>query len=230
MNYTFQFSGVLSRSEMLWQGVLATIQLSVLSIVIGGVIGIVFARVLAFGPQWLQLFVRAYVEVFRNTPLLVQVFLIFFGLPSIGLRLDATTAALIAMSVNLGAYSTEIVRAGLQAVHRSQVEAGEALALTPFQNFFHVILPPAIEKVYPALSSQFVLTMLASSIMSAISAVELTSAGNMIQSLTFRNFEVYVVLGLIYIGLTMAFRGTFFLLGLVLFPRSRRAFFSRMRS
>lgn len=230
MRYTFQFSGVWDRLDLLFAGAWATIQLSALSMLIGLSVGVACARLLTHGPQLLRVVVRCYVEIIRNTPLLIQLFLIFFGLPSLGVRLTADTAALIALSVNLGAYSTEIVRAGLEAVHPSQIEAGEALALTPFQVFRYVVLPPAIEKVYPALASQFVLTMLASSIVSAISAEELTSAANLIQSQTFRSFEVYIVVGLAYLLLAVLFRGLFLLLGLAAFPRRRRDFFAGVRA
>lgn len=226
MRYTFQFSGVLDRLDLLLAGAWATIQLSLLSMAIGLAVGIACARALTNGPGWIRTLVRTYVEIIRNTPLLVQLFLIFFGLPSLGIRLSADTAALIALSVNLGAYSTEIVRAGLEAVHRSQIEAGEALALTPFQVFRYVVLPPALEKVYPSLASQFVLTMLASSIVSAISAEELTSAANLIQSQTFRSFEVYIAVGLAYLALSALFRALFFVIGIAAFPRQRRALFS----
>ncbi|HEY8383456.1 MAG TPA: amino acid ABC transporter permease [Microvirga sp.] len=230
MRYTFQFSGVWDRLDLLFAGAWATIQLSALSMLIGLGVGVVCARVLTHGPKPLRLVVRAYVETIRNTPLLVQLFLIFFGLPSLGVRLTADAAALITLSVNLGAYSTEIVRAGLDAVHRSQIEAGEALAMTPFQVFRYVVLPPALEKVYPALASQFVLTMLASSIVSAISAEELTSAANLIQSQTFRSFEVYIVVGIAYLLLAFLFRGLFLLLGLAAFPRRRRDFLAGTRA
>jgi polar amino acid transport system permease protein len=230
VRYTFQFSGVLDRLDLLLAGAWATIQLSAVGMLIGLAVGITCARLLTHGPRLISVVVRAYVEVIRNTPLLVQLFLIFFGLPSLGVRLSADTAALIALSVNLGAYSTEIVRAGLDAVHRSQIEAGEALALTPFQVFRYVVLPPALEKVYPALASQFVLTMLASSIVSAISAEELTSAANLIQSQTFRSFEVYIVVGLAYLALAFLFRGLFLLLGLAAFPRRRRALLAGVRT
>lgn len=105
-----------------------------------------------------------------------NLFIIYFGLPSLGLQLDANGAALVAMTVNLGAYAAEIVRAGIGAVHPSQLEAAQALCMTRWQVMRHVVLLPALEKVYPALASQFTLMMLASSVVSAISAEELTAA------------------------------------------------------
>jgi polar amino acid transport system permease protein len=104
----------------------------------------------------------AYVEAIRNTPLLVQIFIVYFGLASIGIRFNAFTAAIAALVINVGAYTAEIVRAGIESVPRSQREAGECLALGRWQVLRHVVLPPALERVWPALTSQYVLLMLAS--------------------------------------------------------------------
>ena len=106
---------------------------------------------------------HCYVEVVRNTPLLVQLFVVFFGLPSLGVKLGAGAAALVALSVNLGAYATEIIRAGVDSVHKSQVEAGLSLGLTNLQVFRHIVLYQASKVVYPALASQFILLLLATS-------------------------------------------------------------------
>jgi polar amino acid transport system permease protein len=141
--------------------------------------------------------------VIRNTPLIVQLFIVFFGLPSAGVRLDAMTAAIIALSINLGAYSTEIIRAGLEAVPKSQIEAGYSLGLSGTQVFRHVILLPAIKIVYPALTSQFVLIMLATSVVSQISAPDLFHVASIIQSRTFRDFEIYAVIAVIYLALAL---------------------------
>ena len=140
-------------------------------------------------------------------PSWMQLLLIYFGLPAAGLRVGAVAAALIGMTVNLAAYSTEIIRSGIEAVHRSQIEAGEALGFTPFQVYRHVVLLPAIQKVYPSLCSQFVLMMLASSICSAISTTELTAAASFVQSQSYRSFEVYLAVTGIYLILALALRG-----------------------
>jgi polar amino acid transport system permease protein len=151
----------------------------------------------------------------------VQLFIIFFGLPTIGLQIDAVTAAVIAMTVNLGAYSTEIIRSGLQAVHRTQLEAAAALAMTRWQMIRHVALVPAFEKVYPSLASQFTLMMLTSSVVSTISVEELTAVASQIDSQTFRTFESYILVMGIYIVLALLLRASFFALGSFVFKRRR---------
>jgi len=222
MRYTFQFQQVFAHFDELLRGIALTLQLSLVTLVFGVLLGIVAARLLTSGPQAVRVAVRAYVEVIRNTPLLVQLFLVYFGLPALGIRLDANTTAMIALIINMGAYTTEIVRAGIESVHRSQVEAGMSLALTPFQVFRHVVLPPALQSVYPALASQFVLIMLATSVTSAISATELTSIANTIQGQNFRSLEVYIVTAGLYLCLAIFFKLLLWFIGLVAFPRSRR--------
>lgn len=230
MNYTFQFRPVWARLDQLFEGVWMTAQLSLVTLVLGIGLGILAARLLTGGPPWIRSIARSYVEVIRNTPLLVQLFIVYFGLPSLGVRIGATEAALIGLVINLGAYSCEIIRAGIEAVHKSQVEAGMSLALTPFQVFRHVVLPPALQSVYPALCSQFVLVMLATSVASAISADELTSAANTIQSQSFRSFEVYAVTAGLYLMLAIGFRLLLGALGLILFSRQRHALVSMLRA
>jgi polar amino acid transport system permease protein len=225
MNYTFDFSSIHREGESILGGLLMTLQISLLSIVLGLCVGIVCAAIQnneSRTHRLAQISIDIYVEAIRNTPFLAQLFVIFFALPGLGLRLSASTSALIAMTINLGAYSTEIVRAGIEAVHRSQREAGAALGLTPFKTFVHVVLPPALEKVYPALVSQFTLMMLASSLISQISVQELTYVGQMIESRSFRSFEVYTVITLLYIAMAFLFRASFWGLGLIIFARRRR--------
>lgn len=219
MAYTFQFGMLAQYQDEILSGVWLTIKLSVLSILLGSFAGIVLAsaRSIADGP--IRFLVDAYVEIIRNTPFLVQLFIVYFGLPGLGLRVGADTAALIGMTVNLAAYSTEIIRAGIEAVHKSQVEAGEALGFTRFQIYRHVIIVPAIAKVYPALCSQFVLMMLASSICSAISTHELAASAAFVESQTYRSFEVYIVVTLIYLALALALRAALALVGMWLFGR-----------
>ena len=149
--------------------------------------------------------VNAYIELIRNTPFLVQLFFFFFALPALGLRWSAHAAALVAMVVNLGAYATEIIRAGIESVPRGQIEAGLALNLKRHQVFRFIILKPALKAIYPALTSQFILLMLSSAVVSAISADDLTSVAANLQSQTFRSFEIYIVVTGIYLALAMAF-------------------------
>lgn len=206
MNYTFQFGVVADHWQQLLMGAWLTIRLSAMAMVLGLVVGIAgaYAKTSRILPlRWL---VNVYVEVIRNTPFLVQLFIIYFSLPGLGIRLDANEAALLAMVINLGAYAVEIMRAGIEAIPRGQFEAAKALALTRFQAFRYVILVPAIAVVFPALASQFIILMLASSLVSAISAVELTAVTNTLQSITFRSFEFYFAATAIYLAMALGFR------------------------
>ena len=209
MEYQFQFDDVFASWEDLLDGAWMTIQLSGTAMLIGLAVAVVCAMAKTSGPRPLRWLVNAYVEIIRNTPFLVQIFLIFFGLPSLGLRLSPWQAALIAMVVNVGAYATEIIRAGIESILKGQVEAGMALGLSKFQIFRYVILIPALRAVYPALTSQFILLMLTSSVVSAISAEELTSVANDIQSQTFRSFEIYIVVTVMYLVMSLMFSALF---------------------
>ncbi|MBL8700840.1 MAG: amino acid ABC transporter permease [Alphaproteobacteria bacterium] len=206
MGYTFNFRDIWAQTDFIVDGVLVTLLLSAVTMVAGLVIGTAGAAARVYAPRWMGLLAGAYVEVIRNTPLIVQLFLVFFGLPSAGIRLDALTAALIALAINLGAYSTEIIRAGLEAIPRSQIEAGHSLGLSGPQVFRHIVLFPAVKIVYPALSSQFVLVMLATSVVSQISTPDLFHVASIIQSRTFRDFEIYAVVAGIYLALALGFK------------------------
>ena len=222
MNYQFDFSFLAERWPDFVAGAWLTIQLTVVSIALGFLLGTVCAMGRAYGGPVLRRVVGFYVELIRNTPLLVQIFVVYFGLSSLGLKLSAETSAVIALAVNMGAYTTEIMRAGIVSIQRTQLEAADCLGLTRLQAIVHVVLLPAMERVYPALSSQFVLLMLASSITSQISAEELTATANLVQSDTYRSFEVYIVVALVYLVLSFLYRFGFWLIGLVLFARKRR--------
>ncbi len=206
MNYNFQFRDIFAQSDLLLDGLVLTLELSLVTMVMGLVIGIAGAAARVYGPDWLRRPVAVYVETIRNTPLIVQLFLIFFGLPSAGIKFDANTAAFVALSINLGAYSIEIVRAGLEAIPRSQIEAGQSLGLSRLQIFRYVIIFPALKLMYPSLASQFVLLMLATSVVSQISAQDLFHAASIIQSRTFRDFEVYILVAVAYLALALIFR------------------------
>jgi polar amino acid transport system permease protein len=206
MHYVFQFGVVRDNWAMLAQGAFDTLWMSVAAFVLGLAFAVlcVFARGTGFAP--LQFAVKAYVEVIRNTPLLVQLFIVYFSLPSIGIRLDADQAAVFGLALNFGGYAVEILRSGIEAVPRGQIEAATALGLRPFRIFRHVILFPAVRVSYPSLASQFILILLGSSIVSAISAEELTSMVNTLQSTTFRSFEFYFAALFIYLVMAAASR------------------------
>jgi polar amino acid transport system permease protein len=222
VNYQFDFSFLAERWPDFVAGAWLTIQLTVVSIALGFLLGTVCAMGRAYGGPVLRRVVGFYVELIRNTPLLVQIFVVYFGLSSLGLKLSAETSAVIALAVNMGAYTTEIMRAGIVSIQRTQLEAADCLGLTRLQAIVHVVLLPAMERVYPALSSQFVLLMLASSITSQISAEELTATANNVQSDTYRSFEVYIVVAAVYLALSALYRAAFWAIGLGLFARKRR--------
>jgi polar amino acid transport system permease protein len=215
----FQFDPVFAEMDLIVDGIVLTVLLSAGAIVFGSILATVLAALRSLGGRGARLFVDCYVELLRNTPFLVQLFMIFFGLPMLGLRLSGTQAALLAMVLNLSAYSTEIIRAGVEATHKSQIEAGMSLALTRLQVFRYVVLQPAFAKVWPALSSQFVLMLLASSICSFISVQELSGAAAIIEQRTFRSFETYIIATLIYLVLALALKVFLLWLGRRLFPQ-----------
>jgi polar amino acid transport system permease protein len=187
-------------------GVGMTIFLIAVTTLLGGPLSIAAAAARRSRMAWLRRLVAAYVELIRNTPFIVQMFFIFFGLPGLGLRLDAVPAAILAMTINFSAYGAEIVRAGLEAVAPGQREAGLALGLRSRAVFLRVVLPQALRAIYPALSSQIVITMLESAVVSQIAVRDLTYEADLIQSRTFRAFETYAVITAIYLLLSLLLR------------------------
>ncbi|MHC5232161.1 amino acid ABC transporter permease [Brucella sp. LJL56] len=221
--YNFNFAPVFASMDKLLVGAWQTIELSCAAMVLGLVVSIICAVGKTSGPKPVRFIIDAYIEIIRNTPFLVQIFFIFFGLPSAGLRLSPNSAALLALVVNFGAYGTEIIRAGIESIHKGQVEAGTALGLSKLQVFRYVIMKPALRTVYPSLTSQFIYLMLTSSVVSVISANELAAAGNDLQSATFASFEVYIVITLMYLVMSIGFSAIFALIEKVAFkyPLSR---------
>ena len=202
----FDFLAVLAQWPLLVKGVAWTLGLTALASVIGVGLGIAcaWARVYAgLGLKWLA---GAYVELIRNTPFIVQLFFVFFGLPAAGVKLTPEIASVIAMVINLGAYAAEIIRAGIEATPKGQIEAAQSLALNSSQIFTRVVLPPALRKVWPALVSQIIIVMLGSAVCGQISTEELSYAANLIQSRNFRAFEAFIVATVIYLALSMGVR------------------------
>lgn len=222
MNYAFDFSAPLAYWPDLLAGAWTTLSLSLAATFFGFLLGVFCALANTGRTRWLARVSGVYIEVIRNTPLLVQVFIVYFGLASMGLQVGAFTAATVALVVNVGAYTSEIVRAGIESIPKSQLEAAECMGLSRWQTLRHVVLPPAIERVYPALSSQYVLLMLASSICSQISAEELTAVANRIQSDTFRSVETYLIVAAAYLVMSLVMRGLLWVVAMVAFPRRRR--------
>ena len=203
---SFDFMAVLQQWPMLARGVAWTVGLTAVSAVLGVALGVGCAWARLEGPAALRVVTGAYVEVIRNTPFIVQLFFVFFGLPAAGVRLSPEWASVIAMVLNLGAYAAEIVRAGIQATPRGQIEAAVSLALTRAQTFIHVVLPPALRTVWPALVSQIIIVMLGSAVCGQISTEELSFAANLIQSRNFRAFEAFIIATGLYLALSITLR------------------------
>jgi polar amino acid transport system permease protein len=199
LNYTLDFTPVVDGlPDLLW-GCVGTLGLALSGMALAIVIGIggVVLRDSRFQPlRWL---VMSFVEIVRNTPFLVQIYFIFFALPLAGVLLSPTTTAVIALGINGGAYAIEIIRGGVQSINKGQVEAGLALGLRKSVVFRTIVLKPALRAIYPSLTSQFVLLTLTTSIASAVSAYELTSVAKRIESDSFRSFEVYGTITLMYL-------------------------------
>ncbi|WP_454763901.1 amino acid ABC transporter permease [Cupriavidus campinensis] len=203
---SFDFEPVLSQWPMLLRGLWLTVLLTAVSAIAGTVLGIGCAWSRVHAPAWGRAVVGGYVEAIRNTPYIIQLFFIFFGLPTIGVRLTPEVASVLSMTLNLGAYASEIIRAGLESTPRGQIEAAQSLALDRWQIFTRVVLPPALKRVWPALVGQIIIVMLGSSVCSQISAEEMSYAANLIASRTFRNFEAYIVVAAAYLALAVAVR------------------------
>lgn len=198
MTTALQFGPVLVHLDRLLWGLVQTLQFALLSILFGTIIGILGAVGRSFGPRWLSALVAAYVELIRNTPLLIQLYIVYFSLPLIGMKFTPGASAVIALSIHLGAYATEIIRAGVESIPVGQIEAAKSLGLSRYRIIRHVVLVPAVRAVYPSLSAQFILQLMGTSIVGAIAAEELTAIANNLVMQTFRSFEVYIVVAVIY--------------------------------
>ena len=223
MHYVFQFGVVWDNWRILLDGALATLWMSAAAFVLGLVVAVLCT--LARSSRWrvVRGVVRGYVEVIRNTPLLVQLFIVYFSLPSLGIQMDADEAAVLGLALNFGAYATEILRSGIEAIPHGQIEAATALGLHRLRIFRHIVFFPALRVSYPGLASQFILILLGSSVVSAISAEELTSIVNSLQSTTFRSFEFYFAATFIYLVLAGLTRLTLDLGYWLTFVRGRPA-------
>ncbi|SCW41267.1 amino acid ABC transporter membrane protein 1, PAAT family (TC 3.A.1.3.-) [Rhizobium mongolense subsp. loessense] len=212
MNYVLDFSVVFEKMPDLLMAALATIGLALAGTSLALVIGVIGVAARTSNIRPLRAAVIAFVEVVRNTPFLVQIFFIFFALPMMGIRLNPTFTAIIALAVNGGAYAIEIIRGGVDSIHKGQVEAGLALGLHKAQVFRLIVLKPALRAIYPSLTSQFIMLTLTTSVCTSIAAYELTSVAQIIESDTFRSFEVYFTITLMYLAIAWMMIGLFALI------------------
>lgn len=202
MGSVLDFGVVIEKMPDLLWGCLGTLGLALAGMMLAMTIGLVGVVTRGSRIRLLRTATLAFIELIRNTPFLVQIFFLFFALPQLGLTLNPTVTAIIALGVNGGAYAIEIIRGGVQSIHKGQTEAGLALGLHRAQVFRLIVLKPALRAIYPALAGQFILLTLTSSICSSISAYELTSVAQRIESDTFRSFEVYFTITLMYLAIS----------------------------
>ena len=206
MNYKIDFTPVIDGLPSLLGGCLGTLGLALAGMALAIVIGVGGVALRQSRRRALRWPVMGFVELIRNTPFLVQIYFIFFALPLAGVRLDPTPTAIIALGINGGAYAIEIIRGGVQSIGKGQIDAGLALGLHKAQVFRKIVLRPALRAIYPSLTSQFILLMLATSVVSQISAQDLFHTASIVQSRTFRDFEVYIVVAAVYLALALVFR------------------------
>lgn len=203
MGYTFDFGAIVRGLPYLLKGAGLTIVITAAAMVLGLVLGM--AAALASQPpgRLARGLIRAYVEAFRNTPLLIQIFIVYFGLPGLGIRLSPFLSGLCALTLYVAAYNTEIFRAGLEAVPHGQREAARSTGLNPWQEARYVVIPQAIRIAFPALGNNLVSLLKNTSLVSTIGMVELMFVANDISFNNFRSFEIYGATTVIYVILVL---------------------------
>ena len=182
-----------------------TLQVTLLAFLLAMTLGLLAALAKESGWSVLRLISNCYIEVIRNTPVLLQIFIVFFGLPSLGIVLNAYTAGVIALGVNVGAYLAEVFRAGIQSVPKGQIEAATILGISRRQVFINVIMPQAARAVYPAIINNLIQLLLGTSLLSAIALPELTGVATVINSRTLLYIQTFSVTLVIYLLLSNAF-------------------------
>ena len=192
-----------SAIPLLIAGAGITVEITALSVFFGMLIGIVVALVRLSDFRILRWLGNVYVDFIRGTPLLIQIFLVYFALPSIiGHRVDAFFAAISACSINSGAYVAEVFRGGIQSIDVGQMEAGRSLGMTWWQTMRYIILPQAFKRIIPPLGNEFIAMLKDSSLVSVIGFEELTRRGQLIIARTYASFEIWMAVAIIYLILT----------------------------
>jgi polar amino acid transport system permease protein len=200
MGYYLNFTLIWRHFDKLWSGLILSLELAVVSIAIGCVIGLALAVLYVWGNRAARALIAAYVEVVRNVPLILLVYLVFYGLPTVvDISYGATTSFVVTLSAYAGAYLVEVFRSGLDAVPRGLVDAGMSIGLTPWQRLVHVRLPTMLRIALPALSNTFVSLFKDTSVASVIAVPELTYGAQWINFNTFRIMEVYLVVTAMYL-------------------------------
>ena len=192
-------------SPLLLEGIKNTLLLTIVSFTIGFVLGLPTAVTRVYAPRPLRWLAAIYVELIRGTPMIVQLFLVYFALPQLGITLDPLTAAFLGMGINSGAYQAEYFRSAIGAVSRGQWEAALSIGMTKMQTIRYVVLPQALRTVIPAWTNELVYLLKYSSIAYFITVMELVYAGKIIGTRTFKYLEVYVIISIIYLVFAILF-------------------------
>lgn len=197
------FNIVFNSLPYLLRATLITIKFTIISFLFALIIALIVGILRSYKiPKFLDVILKAYMEIFRGSPLLIQLFFIYYGLPSVGIILDCDTAAVIGLALNSGAYMSEIVRASILSVEKGQSEAAFSLGYNKIKMLLHIVMPQAIRVSIPPLMNAFSGLLKDSSLISVISITELTRSGNLIYSRTSRPFEIYLTLGIFYFIMT----------------------------
>ncbi len=199
------FSDITPYMQSLLQGLWVSIYVTIIGMAVGTLLGQIVCIGKVSRLPFISPLCSGYIEVLRNTPLLVQLYILYFGLGQLNLNISPQWATLIGMTINNGAYTAEILRGGLAAVNKGTVEAAKALGLSPVQSFLHVSFPPMLKSVFPALTNQFILLFLFSSVASIIALPELTYNVLNVSSKTARTFEVFIVAVVFYYACSSIF-------------------------
>ena len=202
MNYTFQLGVALDQMPQLLDGAIVTLELALLGFWGGALIGVVGATAKAFGGPFARRATNAYVTFFTNTPALLQIYFFYFGLPEAGILLSSFVSVLLGLTLNAGAYLTEIMRAGFVSVRRTELEAAETLGFSLPQQVRFVILPHVAKTIYPALANFFIILVLGTSMAAVFGVDELTGTAINISTENYRWIEMFTLVAAIYIVLT----------------------------
>ena len=224
LDYTFQFGQVLPYLPRLLSGALISMELAALSFCGGLFLGTLGAALMTFGKKWVRRIIQFYVSFFTNTPQLVQIYFLYFALPDMGILLSSFAAVLLGMTLNAGAYLTEIQRAGFESRRQSEMEAAEVLGFSRLQQIRYVILPHVARVLFPPLSNQFILMTLGTSMAAVFGVEELTGQALNINSTTFRSLEIFSLTALLYIAITLLASILLGLIGTTMFRAKMRVF------
>ena len=205
MSIPFDLSLIFDSLPLLGIGALVTIEITAVSVFLGTCIGLMVGIAELARYPWIRIPAKIYVDFIRGTPLLVQIFIIYFALPIIlGTRIEPFVAAVAACSINSGAYVAEIFRAGIQSIDKGQMEAGRSLGMSWTQTMRYIVIPQAFRRTIPQLGNEFIAMLKDSSLVSVIGFEELTRKGQLVIASTYGSLEIWTAVAIIYLIMTLS--------------------------